>query len=54
MALSDVNFQEGEGRDYLVELPVGTLGTPNDILAGHDPQATMVQLPDGDVFILAD
>lgn len=32
MALTDIDFQEGEGQDFLVELPLGVLGTPLDIL----------------------
>lgn len=54
MALSDINFQEGEGRDFLVELPTGTLGTPRDILSDQGGAAAVEELPDGDVFILAE
>lgn len=32
MALTDIDFNEGEGQDFIVELPVGTLGVPLDIL----------------------
>ena len=32
MALVDVVFQGGEGQDFITEVPLGTLGTPTDIL----------------------
>jgi hypothetical protein len=32
MALTDINFQEAEGQDFVVEIVVGTLNVPNDIL----------------------
>ena len=32
MALTDINFQEGEGQDFILELPTGTLHSPTDIL----------------------
>lgn len=32
MALTDIDFQEGEGQDFIVELALGALGTPSDIL----------------------
>ncbi len=32
MALTDINFQTGEGQDFIVEIPTGTLFSPVDIL----------------------
>lgn len=33
MALTDVNFQEGEGQDFLLELPTATYsGTLSDVV----------------------
>ncbi len=32
MALTDINFQEGESQDFILERPVGTLFAPIDIL----------------------
>lgn len=32
MALTDIDFQEGEGQDFIVERPVGVLNAPDDIL----------------------
>lgn len=32
MALTDINLQEGEGQDFILERPVGTLNAPADIL----------------------
>ena len=36
MALSDINFQEGEGMDFISKVPVGTLNAPLDILIESD------------------
>ena len=36
MALTDINFQEGDRQDFMLEVPVGTLGTPNDILVENN------------------
>lgn len=36
MALSDIDFSEGEGQDFIVELPAGILNTPSDILVETD------------------
>ena len=32
MALTDINFQEGEAMDFIVEMPTGTSNPPDDIL----------------------
>lgn len=32
MALSDINFTEGEGQDFILEFAVGSLNAPVDIL----------------------
>lgn len=34
MALYDVLAQAGDGQDFIVEIPAGTLGTPTDLLTG--------------------
>lgn len=55
MALDDINFQEGEGQDYLVEVPAGTLNAPLDALVGQDGQALLAEIPAlGNVFILSE
>lgn len=36
MALTDIDFSEGEGQDFIVEIVAGTLGTPSDILVETD------------------
>lgn len=62
MALTDIDFQEGEGQDFIVELPVGTLNAPVDILietesAGY-PVLEAPEIVDqgggGNVFIIND
>ncbi len=59
MALSDVNFQEGEGQDFLLELPTAIyVGSVNDIL--NEPssaQLPVMELPEsegGDIFIMSE
>lgn len=32
MALTDINFQEGEAMDFIVEIPTGTSNPASDIL----------------------
>lgn len=39
MALTDINLQEGEGQDFIVERPVGTLEAPVDILVEADGES---------------
>ena len=51
MALTDINFQEGDRMDFINEIPVGTLYAPVDILVENDntgiyflkPQQLMVE-----------
>lgn len=62
MALTDIDFNEGEGRDFLLELALGSLGTPADILI----EESSVSFPTletplitgggggGDIFIIND
>lgn len=61
MALTDIDFNEGEGQDFIVELPVGTLGVPLDILietgsAGYPVLETPLVTGGGgdEIFILND
>lgn len=42
MALTDIDFSEGEGQDFIVELPAGTLGTPNDFLVETESDAYLL------------
>lgn len=39
MALTDINFNEREGQDFILERPVGTLNDPLDILVETDSGA---------------
>jgi hypothetical protein len=61
MALTDIDFQEGEGQDFIVELALGVLGTPADILTeSAESQYPVLEAPlvtggGGDeIFILND
>ncbi len=61
MALTDIDFSEGEGQDFIVELPAGTLETPSDILVESGSDAyILLETPEitgggGDeIFILND
>ncbi len=58
MALTDINFNEGEGQDFIVELALGGLGTPDDILveagASQFPVNEIEGQTGGDIFILND
>lgn len=60
MALIDVDFNEGEGRDFLVEIAAGALATPVDTLVEESGgQFSVQELPlptggDGDIFIIND
>lgn len=59
MALKDIDFSQGEGQDFLVELPGGTLHTPKDILIDASSQYAVLEAPlvsggGGDIFIIND
>ena len=62
MALTDINFNEGEGRDFVIERPVGVLNAPLDILVeARGSQYLVLERPlivagggAGDIFIMND
>ncbi len=59
MALTDVNFQEGEGQDYIVELPTASYsGTLSDISTETDStQYSVLEVPateGGNIFIMSE
>lgn len=63
MALTDIDFQEGEGQDFIASIALGALGTPSDILvdagASQYPVLEAPQIVDqggggGDIFIIND
>lgn len=60
MALLDVNFSQGEGQDFVVEVPTGTLNAPADILIETDSAAyPVLEAPEvtgggGNIFIIND
>ncbi len=53
----DINFQEGEGMDIILEIPVGTSNPPVDILASAGEEFfTMdtVLASEGNIFIMSE
>jgi hypothetical protein len=60
MALTDINFQEGDGMDFIVELPdPGILNEPVDILVEESgSQFLLAEIPPaqggGNVFIMSE
>lgn len=61
MAITDIDFCEGDNQNFLVEVPLGTLNAPADVLAeGGGVQCFTVEVPeptgggDGDIFIIND
>ena len=61
MALTDVHFSEGEGQDFLVEVPVGSYsGSFSDIgTEGEDSEQFIVEIPaaeggGGNIFIMSE
>jgi hypothetical protein len=46
MALTDIHFQEGEGMDFITEIPVGASHPAGDILIEDDSsQFMLVETP---------
>jgi hypothetical protein len=60
MALTDINYQEGEGQDFIVELPpVSYSGSPKDInIETNSTQFLLLEVPKitggGNIFIIND
>lgn len=59
MALTDVNFQEGEGQDFLIEVPSASyVGAVTDIVVeAGGAQYSVVEVPEaegGNVFIISE
>lgn len=61
MALTDVNFQEGEGQDFIVEIPSAVyVGVLNDIVVETNGSQFLVsELPQatgggGNIFIMSE
>lgn len=59
MALSDINFQEQEYQDFLLEIPLGVLGEPQDVLFENNEQQTIVMeinpiSTGGNIFIMSE
>lgn len=56
MAIDDIVFNEGEPRDFIVEIPLDSLHEPLDILAEADGALMLSELPEkeGSIFINLD
>ncbi len=57
MALTDINFQAGDGEVFLFELLPGTLNSPNDIVIKNSDTypVTEVEGTDGsNIFIMSE
>lgn len=61
MALTDVHFSEGEGQDFLVEVPTGSYsGSFSDIVTeGDDREQFISEIPaaeggGGNIFIMSE
>ena len=60
MALNDILAQAGDKQNFILEIPVGTLGTPNDILVEAGSQGYPVdEIPaaaggGGNIFIMSE
>jgi hypothetical protein len=60
MALTDIHFQEGDRMTYVVEVPVGTLNAPVDILIeNNSTRYLLLEIPQvtnagGNIFIMSE
>jgi hypothetical protein len=56
MALTDIVFNQGEGQDFILELPVGILGTPLDLLVSDPNLGAILEAPEagGSIFIMSE
>lgn len=61
MALTDINFQEGEGQDFVVEFPTASfVGVVDDVLIeSNGNQYLVLETPEaapsgGNVFIMSE
>lgn len=63
MALTDINFQEGDGMDLVIEIPVGTSNPAEDIIIeGDGSQYLLLETPlivdqgggGGNIFIMSE
>lgn len=60
MAINDILGQEGDGQDYLIEIPAGNASYfPNDIVIGEDEALLCSEVPEvtgggGNIFIMSE
>lgn len=59
MALTDIHFQEADVQDFIVEIPVGTLESPVDII--FEPSSSQYLVMElvlsgggGNIFIMSE
>lgn len=61
MAITDIDFQEGEGQDFIIEVPTGAVNAAADELIESASDSLMLyEIPTptggggGDIFIIND
>jgi hypothetical protein len=63
MALTDIHFQEGDPQEFLLEIPLGILGMPTDIVVeGGSTRYLLLEAPlivnsgggGGNIFIMSE
>ncbi len=60
MAINDILGQEGDGQDYLIEIPAGNASYfPNDIVIGEAEALLCSEVPEvtgggGNIFIMSE
>lgn len=59
MAVVDILANVGDGQDFILEIPVGVLGTPNDVLLGEGKGILLNEIPvvtsaGSNIFIMSD
>lgn len=56
MALTDIVFNQGDGQDFILELPAGILGTPLDLLVSDPNTGSVLEVPGGGgaIFIMSE
>lgn len=58
MAVTDINFQEGEGQDFILEIAAGSLSAAQDFLTGDGEAALMSEVPlpetGSNIFIMSE
>ncbi len=59
MALNDINFQEGEGQEFILEIDAGPLSAAQDFLTGESNGALLNEIAEpatagNNIFIMSE